>query len=287
MSNAAVYQEAKKLQQSSPLVELFVIDFTPLGGEIMRFFKGSNSNTNEVLWQGLSYLPFPCELSGVDIMSKGPSSRPTLSMGNSGGYFSTLCRQYADCVGVRFTRVRTFAKFLDGSPDADPTAFFPPDIFIINQKKSETPEAISFELISPMDLEDKSLPSRLFISNLCAWQYRSSECSYSANNVITDGEGVEFPSSPKTPRGAYSVLNTYVEGDYAYIVGEVDGLRHYYYCHYSPPGGFSGVDKRPPNSTYWTEDLCTKSVVACQLHHGSRGGGLPFGGFPAVIRISI
>lgn len=202
MSNSAVFQEAKKLQQSSALVELFVLDFTPFGGEYMRFFKGSFSNQNAVLWQGLEYLPFACELSGIDTLSKGPTSRPTLAMANSYGYFSTLCRQYADCVGVRFTRVRTFAKFLDDSPDADPTAFFPPDIYVINQKKAETEESVTFELISPMDLEDKSLPSRLFISNLCSWRYRSSECSYSANNVVTDGEGNEFPSSPKTARGA-------------------------------------------------------------------------------------
>jgi lambda family phage minor tail protein L len=100
-------------------------------------------------------------------------------------------RDNEDLVGAKFTRRRTFVKYLDavnfsgGNASADPNVFFADEIWYIDRKASENGIFIEFELASAMDLTNVKLPKRQVTQNICAWQYRSAECGYTGGPVAT------------------------------------------------------------------------------------------------------
>lgn len=115
--------------------------------------------------------------------------QPTLSVGNVDGSITSLCLSYQDLVGAVLKRHRTLGKYLDatnfdgGNPNADPDEEFPPDVWYIEQKLSETPEVVQFALSSALDFGQVQLPRRKIVANYCSWAYRSAECGYTGPAV--------------------------------------------------------------------------------------------------------
>ncbi|MTD34036.1 phage minor tail protein L [Paludibacterium denitrificans] len=159
--------------QPSALVELFVLDATMLGGSLTYFHAGTNGLTQPVVWQGNTYQPFPIQAEGFELNGKGALPQPTLTVSNVGGLISALVMQYDDLVGAKLTRKRTFARYLDGATDANPSAGFDDDVWWVHQKVSETKQAVQFKLASVLDVAGVNLPGRQVIANNCQWQYRS------------------------------------------------------------------------------------------------------------------
>lgn len=95
------------------LVELFEIDSTALGGNVLRVHAGTNGLGGNVVWQGQTYQPFPIEASGFEFSGKGQIPRPVLRIANVTGYMGTLVRSFDDLVGAKVTRRRTMVKYLD------------------------------------------------------------------------------------------------------------------------------------------------------------------------------
>ena len=95
-----------------------------------------------------------------------------------------------DLAGAELRRIRTLKKFLDaanfaaGNADADPYASMPEERYYIDRKTSESREAVVFELASKFDLAGQKIPKRQCIANVCQWEYRSSECSYTGSNFF-------------------------------------------------------------------------------------------------------
>jgi lambda family phage minor tail protein L len=89
-----------------------------------------------------------------------------------------------DLTGAKVKRIRTLKKFLDGESAADPYATFPIEEWFIDRKATESRDVVSFELASKFDLSNKELPNRQVVANICQWQYRSSECSYTGSNYF-------------------------------------------------------------------------------------------------------
>ena len=89
-----------------------------------------------------------------------------------------------DLGGAKVTRIRTLKKYLDGETGADPYAKFPDEIWFIDRKASESRDVVSFELASKFDLAGIMIPRRQLIANICQWQYRSTECSYTGSNYF-------------------------------------------------------------------------------------------------------
>lgn len=203
-------------------VELFELDATAIaGGELLRFHGYQQAGS--IWWQGMEYSPWPIQAEGFAKTSEGQQPTPKLAVGNVDGTISALCIMLDDLVGAKLTRHVTLGQYLDacnfegGNPTEDPEQEFPPDVWFIEQKTSETNESVEFELSSALDFQEAMLPRRQIIANLCAFQYRGPYCGYTGlarfdandNPVVNPALDVcgKRLSSCKCRFGATEVLN--------------------------------------------------------------------------------
>lgn len=101
------------IQQLEPgaLIELFEVDCTAIGGDMLRFHGHLQSTS--IWWQGNEYKPWPIQATGFEHTSDAQQPSPTLSVGNVNGTISALCVYLADMVGAKVRRHRTLTKYLD------------------------------------------------------------------------------------------------------------------------------------------------------------------------------
>lgn len=165
----------------SAIVEMFDIDLTAITGDAQDIFYFTNQikpDETKIQWKGNIYEPLPLLSSGYETNTTGQIAQPTLTVANIFGTFTDVVENLEDLVGGKVTRRRTFAKYLDGEPEADTLQEFPIDIYYIERKTEETAISITWQLGSVMDLEGLQLPRRVITQNHCLWKYRSSECGY-------------------------------------------------------------------------------------------------------------
>lgn len=173
------------------LVELFEIDLSTIGiNEQYYFHNGVNELGEDVVFNSITYTRLPIEADGFERNGTGKQPRPVLRIANIDGAIGSLSRANQDLVRVKFTRRRTFLKYLDAvnfeggvNPSADPNAAFDDEIFYINRKSVENKVFVEYELSSALDLEGQMIPKRQCIQNVCTWVYRSAECSYAGGAV--------------------------------------------------------------------------------------------------------
>lgn len=177
------------------IIELFVIDATALGGEVVRLHAGTNKLSQAVVWQGETYNPFPIAAEGFERSSSGPFPRPTLSVSNVYGLVGALVRDLKGLRGAKVVRKRTLRKYLDAvnfaggvNPEADPTAGYPDDTWVIDRRAAGTAEVVKFELASPMDVAGVMLPRRQVIAGVCTFVYRSADCGYTGPAVAKEDD---------------------------------------------------------------------------------------------------
>lgn len=163
--------EETQITAPSPFVTLFRLDATNVGGDVACFVQGSVS-VEPIVFGGVTYYPAEVEAEGFEWNSTGSLPTPKLRVGNANGAFTALVVTHGDLLGATVTRIRTFEKFLDGKPDADPTAIMPLDVYRIERKSAMTGGSIEFELSAAMDQEGKSLPGRQILRNGCTHSYR-------------------------------------------------------------------------------------------------------------------
>lgn len=181
--------EIQKLQTSA-LIHLYSVDLSeiapelPEGQQVLRFCPMVNELGEAVVWQGLAYTPYPCEADGFGVTSQGAPPRPLFRALNMNGILTDLCRAHQDFIQAKVTRHRTFARFLDavnfvaGNSEADPDSYYPPDVFRVERKTDENDIYVEWELRWPFDLQGVVIPARAIIQNVCAWRYKSPECSW-------------------------------------------------------------------------------------------------------------
>lgn len=171
-------------------VKLYQLDGSAFGGDIV-LFHGHNGGS--IFWRGEEYMPWAIAAEGFERSGAQPA-RPRLRVGNVNGAISSLCLLYDDMVGAVLTRRRTFKRYLDAvnfeggvNPDANPDESFPDEIWFVDRKTNETPEAVEFELASAMEFNNAQLPGRQIIQNFCSWVaiggYRGPYCGYSGPPV--------------------------------------------------------------------------------------------------------
>lgn len=177
--------------EPSAIIELFVLDATSFGGDLLRFHAGTNGLRQNLVWQGNTYTAFPVTASGFDYSGNGQLPRPKLQVANVTGAISLLVMTYDDLLGAKLIRKRTLAKYLDAvnfpggtNPTADNTAEFADDVFFIDRKVSETRDVVEFELAAAFDVAGVQLPRRQIIQNVCIWRYRGTECGYAGTNYF-------------------------------------------------------------------------------------------------------
>lgn len=172
------------IQQLDPgrLIELFEVDCTAIGGDMLRFHGHLQSTS--IWWQANEYKPWPIQGSGFERTSDAQQPAPTLTVGDINGTISALCVYLGDMVGAKVKRHRTLTKYLDavnfpsGNPTADPAEEMPIELWRVEQKSNEQPGLqIEFTLSSPLDFGGQQVPARQIASG-CQWQYRDANCGY-------------------------------------------------------------------------------------------------------------
>ena len=242
-------------------VELFELDLSPIGGEIMRVTPHIRSTVDtgemqigeEELWiggevitlpyisfikfNGNTYISINCKSEGFEFTTNEQMPRPTFMLsviGDTGYTLRSLIRNYDDLIGIPFTRRRTLEKYLDGSAQPE----FPQDEYVLERKISQNSLAITWELSAYVDREGDKVPKRLILRENCGHVYR-----------LYDGTGSFNYSQATCPYTGSSYYNT------------------------------NGV------ACTLAEDKCGKKLSDCKLRYPS--SALPFRGFPGVSRIRI
>ena len=207
---SSVYEELSVLAPSA-IIELFELhlDNTLHGStDVYRWHSGMNEQvTGNIVWNGNAYTRFPIKAEGFEYRNSGSLPRPTLTVANLDSSISSLLllvnatTKGNDLCGAEVRRIRTLKKFLDaanfsgGNSNADPYAHFPEERYFVDRKATENREIVSFELASKFDLAGQMIPKRQCIANVCQWEYRSAECSYTGNNYFrTDDSSTSVQS---------------------------------------------------------------------------------------------
>ena len=194
---SAVYADLDSLAPDT-IIELFELRPTlELHGTtaITRWHCGvATDGVSNITWNGNSYVRMPVEAEGFDFSTGGALPRPTLKVANSFPLFTASISALLidvnqvtpgnDLGGAEVRRIRTLKKFLDGQPAADPAATWPEEIWYVDRKASENRNLIVFELASKFDLAGMFVPKRQLLPNICQWEYRSSECTYTGNKYF-------------------------------------------------------------------------------------------------------
>jgi len=189
----------------------------------LRFHNNLKLIQNSIIWKGKEYFPAPIRADGFETSAKGSPPTPKLTMTvnpegldeetqNRIKYIKYAIRDLDSLCGAKVTRIRTFAKYIDGENfydfygtnnqklksntlvppedfDPDPNAYFPEDIYFIDRKSGENKNSVEFELASPFDLQGLKLPGRIVTENTCVWTYRGEGCCYEYNSVKKSGLG--------------------------------------------------------------------------------------------------
>lgn len=203
---------SEQLQSLSPsaLIVLYSLDTTPTGDDsIIYFHNGTNGMTNPIVFDGVSYTPLPISVSGFQHTTGGQMPRPTMIISNLGGWLSSVLLSTNDLIGAKVTRRRTFAKYLDGMPDAQ-VIHLPDDIYYVGRKVREDRLVVELELQSSLDMEGVLFPTRQITSGYCPWIYRGDGCFFADPYVVTDRQSL-LQTGAKRYRGRWNATDTYIQ----------------------------------------------------------------------------
>lgn len=290
--NETIVKELYSLAPSS-LIELWELDATVIGQEAHYFFHdGTNSNLKPITFAGQEYVAFPIKGEQFEKDGKGSGlARPKLSCANINGFVSILLLGQDDLIGAKVVRKKVFVRSLDdvNFPNgtnpwgmADPTAIVGNDTFYINRKIAENNDIVSFELATPIEIDNVKLPKRQMLASCGTCRYRNDEtCGYTGapvadknNKLFYDASGYGFTANDC---GEWSDSATYNQGDYVYrtsILMQTAGDKIYYVC---SQNGVTGATRKPSLDSAWIADQCPLTVWGCKLRFPT--GPLPYGGF--------
>lgn len=173
------------------LLELFDIDFTKFGGDVYHFCNQTNELGQPIVWQGVTYLPYPITADGFELKNTGASNRPNITLSNLYGLVTAVVEDYQGGVGAVVTRRQVYAQHLDaanfanGNPNADPNQQLV-SRYVIERYSSLNSQSATFELAVPSETDGVMLPRRIIVANTCNWEYRGDGCGYTGHPVADE-----------------------------------------------------------------------------------------------------
>jgi lambda family phage minor tail protein L len=170
-----------------------------------NFLNKSNDEYGRIKWQNNYYYPFPVYADGFEFSAAGTLPTPRLVFANASpdqsnnSFFKYLRMQIeslGDLVGTKFTRIRTFLKYLRPENFAEgynpynlSSQIFeielPRDVFYVDRKVLENKNSLEYQLASALDTENITLPGRTILANKCSFQYRGENCCYEYHTRLT------------------------------------------------------------------------------------------------------
>lgn len=208
----SVHSEAVKLDPSA-LVSLFQLDTTVIGGPVYHFTTETRAGAT-ISFGSVTFTAVPIQITGMEISGQGALQTPTLTITNTDGLIQEVVNTWGDLETCKLTRWRTFARFLDGGENPDPSAFYGPDVYEIDRKSSDTPEAIQWELRALIDRQGVYV-GRTIIRDTCMWRYRvynaatgtfdysKAQCPYAGANYFDENN--QPTSNPADDRPARNI----------------------------------------------------------------------------------
>jgi len=199
-TNAKIKTDIQHLNVGSALIHLYTLDATSIEGGGTYHFCPMTDSGDAVLFNSVEYLPLPVETEGFMYDGTGAMPRPLIRVSNINLTFVAAVVSFNDLVGAKLTRRRTFAKYLDGASEANPSAQFPTDIFYIERKTRQNKYLIEWELKAAVDIENTLIPRRQVLG-ICSHRYRlyktstgtfdytNASCPYTSTSYF-DAEGV-------------------------------------------------------------------------------------------------
>jgi len=152
-----------QLTATDPIIELFELDCSLIGGSVYYFTPMTTANLTSVQFAGKTWEPIPISIEGFSYSGGEAPSKPTMTISNTALQLVGPIIALRDLVGAKITRYRTFERFLTTGSSPDSTALLPKDIFYINKKVVQNPLNIQWELSSTLDKTGLKLPRRLFL----------------------------------------------------------------------------------------------------------------------------
>lgn len=188
-----IKSDIQNLVRDSPKISLFTVDATSIGGSTYHFTVETDGGS-AVVFNGVTYLPLPVTFTGMELTGEGHLPRPRMKVSNVSKTFLGLISASGGGLGAKVIRKRTLAKYLDNKPDADPTAMYAEDTFYIEQQVERSKHHIEWEIVSPLDFGERTLPKnqvigycqrryRVYTSG--AFDYSKSNCRYAGTNYFT------------------------------------------------------------------------------------------------------
>lgn len=155
------------------LIDLWTLDLSHMGMGTARFTTDVSRINQPVRWGGNEYVPWPIAAEGFERNSQGASPRPTLRVAAVLPVMTSLIIGATGLQGATVTRTRTFARFLDDGEEPSTTDHFPIESYRIERVSEYVlGQYATFELASPLDMEDAMFPKRQVIRDYCSWRYR-------------------------------------------------------------------------------------------------------------------
>lgn len=214
-----------------------------------NLYKIINNPYGTIKWQNNYYYPFPIQAEGFEYSSAGTLPTPKLFISNFSPdqsinsfykYIRMQTQSLGEIVGAKFSRIKTFLKYLDGSnfsggfnPFNPNTGIYevelPRDIFYIDRKTLENKNTIEYELNSILDIENLTLPGRTILAKKCPFQYRGEGCLYEYNSRLTyihSGVYANIDNSPFNIRGLQTAPPVATQNDQLFIGSSGQAVFH-------------------------------------------------------------
>jgi len=160
-----LYSDLSDLHQLEPLVELYTLDLTSLGGAVYRFSNDKDFDGTDIVFGGHTYMTVPIQTTGWDFTSSGAPPKPTLTLSNVSKVLLADVIGLGDMVGATLLRLRTKPKYFDNRPTADSGRHDPIETYIIEQKIGHNKTIIQWQLTSPFDRLGLMLPRRQILKD--------------------------------------------------------------------------------------------------------------------------
>ena len=211
MTQEAIESAQKLDTDGSEYIELFILEYVT--GSYAYFYNGGYEDLgaqtpvkmrDTVGGTIRDYVPVPIDIEGMKFESDGAIFRPTLTIANIAAVFSTNIgdMDYEELIGARVTKRTTLRKYLYDSNTANPPIEFPIQKYNIDRIQQKNILNVVFELASPIDIQNVTVPTRQVIGGACPWQYQGAAqnktdankvggCSWRTDYQITWG-GVNY-----------------------------------------------------------------------------------------------
>ena len=184
---------AGSLTPDSGWIDMFTLDLSSLGGEIINWTPGP-LNGAPISFAGVTYQPLPIEGTGFELSGQGPLPTPSLKVSNVGNIPMALMITWNDCIGATVTRFRTFTKYLDGQPSGGTGMCTGLDIYRVERKAHADKNYVELELAAASDFQGQKIPGRVVLQNSCTHSYR-----------VFNGTTFIYGSCPYSGNGCYDI----------------------------------------------------------------------------------